>query len=108
MERNGPSVGVIRPAHPHEQFLCSKILRTVHKRIHEQKSHGIRGAAWDLEEEVYKIRENFDENRATFFSLSEVWCLSSPSTTFSQWEREYVVDSGASVHLLRKERSEFS
>ena len=73
--KNGPSVWAIRPAHPHDHRFCAP--------IHERKSHVVRRAAWDLEEDVFTMREKLDENRATSFSLSEVWCLPSPSTTVS-------------------------
>ena len=33
---------------------------------------------------------------ATFFSPTEMWCLPAPSET-TPWEREFVVDSGAST-----------
>ena len=38
------------------------------------------------------------ENRATFFSPSENMCL--PASTLQPEEREFVVDSGASVHMI--------
>ena len=37
----------------------------------------------------------------TFFSLTENWCLPSPSTIKPE-EREFVVDSGASMHMISK------
>ena len=39
--------------------------------------------------------------KTTFFSLSENWCLPSPSTIQPE-EREFVVDSGASMHMISK------
>ena len=51
-------------------------------------------AALDLAKQVCKNRGNLDENRATFFSPSEDWCLPA-SSTFKPEEREFVVDSGA-------------
>ena len=38
--------------------------------------------------------------RATFFSPSENWCL--PASTRKPEEREFVVDSGASMHMISK------
>ena len=41
-----------------------------------------------------------EKDKATFFS-PEVWCLPAPSSTKPQ-EREFVVDSGASMHMLSR------
>ena len=41
------------------------------------------------------------ENQATFFSPSKNWFLPAPSTPKPE-EREFVVDSGASMHMLSK------
>ena len=47
---------------------------------------------------VLKLKE---KNKATFFSPSENRCLPAPST-FQPEEREFVVDSGASMHVFSK------
>ena len=41
------------------------------------------------------------ENKATFFSPLENWCLLSTSTIEPE-EREFVVDSGALLHMISK------
>ena len=41
------------------------------------------------------------ENVAAFFSPSENWCLPAPSNLKPE-EREFVVDSGASMHMISK------
>ena len=41
------------------------------------------------------------ENKATFLSPSEIWCLPAPSNLKLE-EREFVVDSGASMHMISK------
>ena len=41
------------------------------------------------------------ETKTAFFSPSENWCLPAPSTLKSE-EREFVVDSGASMHIISK------
>ena len=41
-----------------------------------------------------------DKYKATFFSLSESRCL--PASTLKPEEREFVVDSGASMHMISK------
>ena len=46
-----------------------------------------------------------EQERATFFSPSENWCL--PGSTLKIEEREFAVDSGASVHMIsRKDLSD--
>ena len=47
---------------------------------------------------VYKIKE---KDKATFFSTLEEWVLPAASTKEPE-EREFVVDSGASMHMISK------
>ena len=42
-----------------------------------------------------------EKNKATFFSPSENWCLLAPSNLKPE-ERQFVVDSGASMHMMSK------
>ena len=42
-----------------------------------------------------------EKHPTTFFSPSENWCLPAPSTLKPE-EREFVVDSGASMHMISK------
>ena len=42
-----------------------------------------------------------EKQKTTFFSPSENWCLPAPSTLKPE-EREFVVDSGASMHMISK------
>ena len=46
------------------------------------------------------------ENKAAFFSPSENRCLPAPSILKLE-EREFAVDSGASMHMVSKKRVEF-
>ena len=54
--------------------------------------------AWKLAKNVLKLKEH---QRAAFFSPSENRCLPAPSTLKLE-EREFVVDSGASMHMISK------
>ena len=47
-----------------------------------------------------KVNKNKEQDRATFFSPSENRCL--PASTLKPEEREFVVDSGASMHMISK------
>ena len=42
-----------------------------------------------------------EKHKTTFFSPSEKWCPPAPSTIKPK-EREFVVDSGASIHMISK------
>ena len=53
-----------------------------------------REAAWKLAKSVLKFKEH---ERATFFSPSGNRCL--PASNLKPEEREFVVDSGASLHV---------
>ena len=63
----------------------------------EWQEQGAREAAWKLAKNVLKLKE---QERATFFSPSENRCL--PASTRKPEEREFVVDSGASMHMISK------
>ena len=63
----------------------------------EWQEQGAREAAWKLAKSVLKLNE---KNRATFSSPSENRCL--PASTLQLEEREFVVDSGASMHMISK------
>ena len=57
-----------------------------------------REAARRLAKSILKLKE---KNKAAFFSPSENWCLPAPSNLEPE-EREFVVDSGASMHMISK------
>ena len=63
----------------------------------EWQEQGAREAAWQLSKSVLKLKE---KNMATFFSPSENRCL--PASTLKLEEREFVVDAGASMHVISK------
>ena len=57
-----------------------------------------REAAWRLAKSIAKLKE---KHKTAFFSPSENWYLPAPSTIKPE-ERELVVDSGASMHMISK------
>ena len=61
----------------------------------EWEEQGAREAAWKLTKSVSKLKE---KNKATFFSPSENTCLLASNLKLE--EREFVVDSGASMHMI--------
>ena len=56
-----------------------------------------REAAWKLAKNVFKLKEH---EKAAFFSSPENRCHL--ASTLKPEEREFVVDSGASTHLISK------
>ena len=66
-------------------------------RRRQSGKSGAREAAWRLAKSVFKLKEH---ERAIFFSPSENRCL--PASTLKPEEREFVVDSGASMHMISK------
>ena len=59
---------------------------------------GVREAAWRLSKNIPKLKE---KNETTFFSPSENRCLPT-SSSLKPEEREFVVDCGASMHMISK------
>ena len=64
----------------------------------ERQQRCARSKAWNLAKNIYKLKE---KDKATFYSPSEEWVLPVTSTKKSE-EREFVVDSGASMHMVSK------
>ena len=57
-----------------------------------------RGDAWKLAKNIYKLKKT---DKTTFFSPTNEWSLPAPSTMKPE-EREFVVDSGASMHMVSR------
>ena len=89
-----PSLGYICPGEPHERSPNAPKFEDRSQEETEWQEQGAREAAWKL---AKKLKEH---QRATFFSPSENGCL--PASTLKPEEREFVVDSGASMHMISK------
>ena len=82
-------------------FRSVNLMSVAEDRIQEetlQQERCARREAWDSAKKVHKLN---DKDKATFFSLSEVWSLPAPSSKKPE-EGELVVDSGASMHMLSR------
>ena len=64
----------------------------------ESQERCARGDAWRLAKNILKLK---DIDKATFFSPANEWSLPAPSAIKPE-ERESVVDSGASMHMLSR------
>ena len=70
--------------------------RSQDEALHQERC--ARRVAWDWATSVYKLK---NEDKATFYSPTEIQAMPPPISA-SPEEREIVVDSGASMHMLRK------
>ena len=62
----------------------------------ERQERCSRGDAWRLAKEIYKLK---DSEKATSHSPSDEWVFPAASTIQPE-ERVFVVDSGASMHMV--------
>ena len=92
-----PSLGYICPGEPHQRSFNAPKFEDRSQEETEWQEQGAREAAWKLAKSVLKLKE---KNKATFFSPSENRCL--PASNLKPEEREFVVDSGASMHMISK------
>ena len=92
-----PSLGYICPGEPHERSPNAPKFDDRSQEETEWQEQGAREAAWKLAKNVFKLKEH---ERAAFFSSPENRCL--PASNLKPEEREFVVDSGASMHMISK------
>ena len=93
-----PSLGYICPGEPHERSPNAPKFEDRSQEETERQVRCAREAAWRLAKSVLKLKE---QERATIFSLSETRCLPAPSNLKPE-EREFVVDSSTSTHMITK------
>ena len=101
-DRN-PSLGMICPGDPHQRNPNAPKFEDRSQEQTEWKERCALEAAWRLAKKIRKLKE---KHKAAFFSPSENWCLPALSTPKPE-EREFVVDSGASMHMISKKGFEF-
>ena len=92
-----PSLGMICPG-PHQRNPNAPKFEDRSQEETEWQERCAREAAWRLAKNILNLKE---KHEAAFFSLSENWCLPAPSNLKPE-EREFVVDSGASMHMISK------
>ena len=84
------------PGEPHERGPNALKFKDRSLEETEWQELGAREAAWKLAKNVFKLKEH---EKAAFFSSPENRCLCINS---EPEEREFVVDSGASMHMISK------
>ena len=92
-----PSLGLICSSEPHQRSPIAPKFENRSQEETEWQEQGAREAAWKLAKSVLQLKK---KNRATLFSPSEKRCL--PASTLKPEEQEFVVDSGASMHMIIK------
>ena len=93
-----PSLGMICPGDLHQRNSIAPKFEDRSQEETEWQEQSAREAAGKLAKHILKLKE---KHKTTFFSPSEKWCLPAPSTNKPE-EREFVVDSGASMHMISK------
>ena len=97
-EKKGPSLGKIQVKNPHPRRPYAVKIEVQSHEETERQERCARGKAWNLAKNMYKFKE---KDKATFYSLGEEWSLPAASTIKPE-EREFVVESGASMHMVNK------
>ena len=92
-----PSLGYICPGEPHQRSPNAQKCEDRSQEETERQEQGARVGEWKLAKSVLNLKE---QQRATFFSPSENRCL--PASFLKPEEREFVVDSGASIRMISK------
>ena len=93
-----PSLGVICPGDPHQRNPNAPKFEDRSQEETERQERYASEAAWIMARCILKLKE---KHKTTFFSPSENWCQPAPSTIKPE-EREFVVDSGASMDMISK------
>ena len=99
-----PSLGMICPGDRHQRIPNVPKFEDRSQEETEWQERCAREAAWKLVKNTLKIKE---KNKAAFFSPSVNWCLPARSTLKPE-EREFVVSSGASMHMISKKDLNFA
>ena len=89
---------MICPGEPHQRNPNAPNFEGRSQEETEWQERCAREAAWRLAKNILKLKE---KSKTAFFSPSENRCLPAPSTLTLE-EREFVVDSGASMHMISR------
>ena len=92
-----PSLGYFCPGEPHERSPNAPKFEDRSQEETEWQEQGAREAAWKLAKSVLKLKEH---ESATFFSPLDNRCL--PASSLKPEEREFIVDSETSMHMISK------
>ena len=94
----GPSMGKINVKAPHQRSPCAMEFEDRSHEETERQQRCARSKAWHLAKDIYKLKE---KDKVEFYFPAEEWVLPAASPKQPE-EREFVVDSGASMHMVSK------
>ena len=97
-EKKGPSLGKVNVKAPHQRIPYALKFEDRSHEETERQQRRARSKAWNLAKNIYKLKE---KDKATFYFPTEEWVLPAASTKDPE-EREFAVDSGASMHMVSK------
>ena len=95
-EKKGPSLGKIQVKLQHQRSPYATKFEDMSHEETERQQRCARSKAWNLAKNIHKLKE---KDKATFHFPAEEWVLPAASTKEPE-EREFVVDSGASMHMV--------
>ena len=93
-----PSLGYICPGEPHERSPNARKFEDRSQEETEWQEQGAREAAWKLAEKCVQIKGAWKSS--VLLVSGKTGGL--PASTLKLEEREFVVDSGASMHMISK------
>ena len=93
-----PSLGMICPDDPHQRNRNAPKFEDRSQEETERQERCAREETWMLTKNILKLKE---EHKSIFFSPTEDRCLPSPYQIKLD-EREFVVDSGVSMHMVSR------
>ena len=93
-----PSLGYICPGEPHQRNPNAPKFEDRSQEETERQKRCALDAAWKFANNILKLKE---KDKTAFFSPSKNRCLLAPSNLKPE-ERDFVVDSGASMQMISK------
>ena len=98
-ERKGPPRGIIQNCAPHERSPCAPKFgeRSREETLHWERC--ARKAAWDLAKKIFTSSRIRTEQRSIYTPIEAIVM---PVTSTRPEERKFVVESGASMHMISK------
>ena len=97
-ENKGPSLGNMQVKIPHQRSLYAIMSEDRSPGETARQERCALGDVWKLAKIKYTLKK---EDKATFYSHTSEWIMPATST-IKRGEREFVVDSGVSMHMVIK------
>ena len=97
-EKEGPSLGKTNVKVPHQRSPYAVKFEDRSHEETERQQRCARSKAWNLAKNIHKLKE---KDKAAFYFPAEEWVVLAASTKELE-AREFVVASGASMHMVIK------